>query len=444
MTPDPALKEHLDYAKTDEKLIGIVSTLNAQASSHNVKLFTDDTGPAASADGLGVPCLMIDASWRRPPSETTEDRRIKELEKDLATYRAQEPKISISCEAADEANVVQVKRKVAMPLAEGEIEGSLAALRLKHPLVTDLTPPPSSTTTDPTGEVTTIEYASPAQDDLANYRDAIYPRWIEQCRGILNSLHEGRDEIEPTVILRWSMSNEGTRPASHVRVEFEAKGPLELRRLRVDAEDEEVADDAEASSQSSAASVARFPPAPRPPPFRQHATRVLPPVKPNPPQGFDISTLRSASVLGEKYKGVADVSKILGLANLDHFPQHLKAMNAVAEAAGFLQHSSPVFGTSGLNSLLKSLPTISPRPIEPLKFPRPYIPEPHKLEAFYYDWPATKQVHKGALTCDFWRHQTGEEVFEFNVLFTKEGEVRGAVECTVHAENLTKPEQLRA
>jgi hypothetical protein len=30
------------------------------------------------------------------------------------------------------------------------------------------------------------------------------------------------------------------------------------------------------------------------------------------------------------------------------------------------------------------------------------------------------------------------------VLFTKDGEARGIVECTVHAENLTKPEQAKA
>ena len=59
VAPDPAHKDHLDYAKTDERLIGIASTLSAQASGYDVKLFTDDTGAACTADGLGVPYLMI-------------------------------------------------------------------------------------------------------------------------------------------------------------------------------------------------------------------------------------------------------------------------------------------------------------------------------------------------------------------------------------------------
>jgi PIN domain len=139
---DAALEEELDYTKPDERLIGIVSTLNTEASGYTVKLFTDDTGPAATADSLGVPYLMINEGWRRPPSETTEEKRVKELERDLSTYRAQEPKIPISsCETTDESSVVEVTRRVATPLTKVEVERTLEALRSKHPLLTDFTPP---------------------------------------------------------------------------------------------------------------------------------------------------------------------------------------------------------------------------------------------------------------------------------------------------------------
>ena len=69
----------------------------------------------------------------------------------------------------------------------------------------------------------------------------------------------------------------------------------------------------------------------------------------------------------------------------------------------------------------------------------------HGPEDFYYDeWSPQDVVRRGALTCSLWRHQTDEEFFEFEILFDDTvGEARGAVECTVHAENLTKPEQAR-
>ncbi|KUM28679.1 hypothetical protein AU467_10990 [Mesorhizobium loti] len=109
-------------------------------------------------------------------------------------------------------------------------------------------------------------------------------------------------------------------------------------------------------------------------------------------------------------------------------------------AAGLLQHD--LLRTPGFNALFSPirLDAISHRP---LRIPRPFVPDPHDPEAFYYDWPANRTVKKGGLTCDLWRHQAGERVFEFEVLFTKSGEARGVVECTVHAENLTNPQQAR-
>ncbi|MER9051804.1 PIN domain-containing protein [Mesorhizobium sp. M0923] len=166
--PDPALEEHLDYTKTDERLIGIVSTLNARSPEHRVILFTEDAGPAMTADGLAIPYLMIDESWRRPPLATDDAKRIKELKREIEAYRAQEPRISIgTCESADGSNTIAATRKVATPLTQMEIGGFLAALKLKHALVTDFTPPSPSSTTDASGEVTKIEYSSPAEDDIS-------------------------------------------------------------------------------------------------------------------------------------------------------------------------------------------------------------------------------------------------------------------------------------
>ena len=210
IAPDPAHNGNLDYAKTDERLIGITSTLVAQSSGYDVKLFTDDTGPASSADGMDIPYLIIPEAWRRPTSETTEEKRIKDLEKDLATYRAQEPKIVIErCEPANEDNIVAVTRKVATPLTQEEVEAILAKLRLKHPMTIDFTPPQTSTTTDLLG-TTTTEYSAPVEAEINNYRNVLYPQWLNQCRTLLMDLQNGRDKLEPDILLRWSMANEGS------------------------------------------------------------------------------------------------------------------------------------------------------------------------------------------------------------------------------------------
>jgi len=53
-----------------------------------------------------------------------------------------------------------------------------------------------------------------------------------------------------------------------------------------------------------------------------------------------------------------------------------------------------------------------------------------------------KPTKHGALTCDLFRHQRGEEIFEIDVLFPGDVEVTGAVWCTIQAKNLTKPVEL--
>lgn len=441
VAPDPALEVHLDYTKTDERLVGIVSTLKARASGYEVMLFTDDTGPASTADNLGVPYLMINETWRRPPAETTEGKRIRELEKDIATYRAQEPRISIgACEPADKSRVVKVTRKVAKPLTEDEVEGFLAALLLKLPIVADFTPPETSVSTDCFGVVTTTRYAYPPEAEIAKYRDVSYPSWIGQCRKILKALHEGRDELEPPVLLRWPMSNGGTRPASQVRIEFEAVGDLELRRVP---NDEEEADEANALPPAAThALVDRLPPAPEPPAFPKEVTRSTP-IAPS-TQGLSLSS-RAASIFAKDVARIAELQRPQGFLGIDQLSQ-LMGSSSMREAIAMAQRHSEIFRASGLDAIMRTPPDaqISHWSIEPVKIPQLHIPQRREPEKFYFDdWSATEPVKKGALTCELWRHQASEEVFEFEVLFTKEGDARGAVQCTVHAENLTMPEQER-
>ncbi|MBY3243447.1 hypothetical protein HFN72_12545 [Rhizobium laguerreae] len=61
----------------------------------------------------------------------------------------------------------------------------------------------------------------------------------------------------------------------------------------------------------------------------------------------------------------------------------------------------------------------------------------------HYDWPYDRNVRKGALTCELWRHHSAVETFDFEVVFVGDGPAKGTVECTVHADNLTKPTEAR-
>ena len=433
--PDPALAGDLNYTKTDEMLIGIASALKGRACGADVKLFTDDTGPAATADALSVPYLLIDEGWRRPPAETTEQKKIKDLEKDLATYRAQEPSIAIVCEGTDASGFVTVTNRNAAPLAATEIDALVERLRIKHPLKIDFTPPNPKSEWAVDGGTTKTEYAPPLDDAMAKYRDSDYPDWIERCRRTLGGLHVGRDQIQRSIVLRWSMSNEGTRPGSRVRVEFEAKGPLELKQIR---EPDDKQDAATEEVPLAGSLTATLPTPPKPPPFQVKTIRV-------PPRAAvpELEALRREINRANAFRSAAEFARHAAFAD----PEALSRLGPMANSGKWafdpiITRVDPSLLESLGDKDLTHLHGIEAWASAPLDIPT-YVdllpPRPRDPEKFYYDWPHDTAVKKGALNCELWRHRSDPEIFDFEVVFVGDGAARGVVECTVHAENLTQP-----
>ena len=187
----------------------------------------------------------------------------------------------------------------------------MAKLRIKYPLITNFTAPPPSTMIDPLGVVTTTEYSAPADVDVTKYRDIRYPQWINECRKILGKLHHRRDKCEPKVELRWSIINEGNRPASQVRVVFKAKGPLSLQRPLADNEIEEDDSSDDDSSQVAAEPRPRFPQSPNPPAFGIYVKHPLAAVEQKLAKEFNLTSLIEASPANQR-KPISDVSKLFG------------------------------------------------------------------------------------------------------------------------------------
>lgn len=424
---DPELGKSIDYSKVDEKLIGIAATLKKSQQAEEMAIFTDDTGPAAIAHAFGIPFRMIPSNWRRPAKQSDDEKRIQNLERDLESYRSQEPRISIErCVPTDEKGAVTVVSRICRPLAQAEIEETLEALRLKHPMKADFAPPAG--------------FESPAADQIQVYREQLYPKWIEDCRAVLAELHVGRDEEAPRIVLRWPMSNEGSRPAMQVRIRFEAQGSLKIRRLSKNDDGEDMSDDPR-ESRSPTRPTPRLPSPPKAPAFKKI---VVPGA--NAPlrvrtQGasFDIAKFAALGarmdVAGKLLGPTAEINRMLKYHKSVYGPliasEHVRRQIEDAErfsAIGNLSSDGPVRGF-----------------VEPPEFKLPPIRPilQHDQEAFYYDWPSMVPVKAGSLTCDLWRHQSKEKVFEFEAIFEDEGPAKGSILCTVHAENLTMPASAR-
>lgn len=248
--------------------------------------------------------MLIEDHWLRPPAETNEAKKVRELEKRLAAYEAQESKIVIE---HDGGETVAVVRRIARALSEVEVEELMGVLKAKHPMATDFTPPPVPGVQLGRAEIPP-DYTLEPPDEAAirRYHDETYPRWLDRCREILSKLHEGRDVPEAPVHLLWRLRNEGSRPATRIRVEFEAQGPLTL--MLPSNEDERGDEEADAQEHQPSRPMLTRPPAPP-------AFRCVPSVatsnNDSRRKGVDLATLGAA---GLSRSALADLAPALSAA----------------------------------------------------------------------------------------------------------------------------------
>ena len=245
---------------------------------------------------------------------------------------------------------------------------------------------------------------------------------------------------------------------------FETRGPLALRRKT---ESDNTDDALEVALPVVAMARARLPRPPEAPAFNKRVQRQIAAAVQKSTKSFDLASL-SVVGLTDHIKTAANISKGFDISNLKKLglTDHSKILADASKAlsiAGQLDGITNLWGSSAANEMARLLRSpasvadligsssidrimnanISQRDTDfltPIRIPQ--LPRPRDPESFYYDdWPEIRATSKGALTCALWRHKSMEETFEFDVIFTKDGEAGGEVECTVHADNLSRPEK---
>lgn len=439
--PDPELASSLDYTNNDDRIVGTVATLSKDEKFASVTMLTDDSVAASTAHSLGISFYLIPESWKRPPEETTEAKRIKELEKDVSIYRAQEPSISIA-DASGDPTQAHVVRRIALALEPSEIDQLIDKLKAHHPLKEDFaTPEPESL-----ADGTEIYYEPPDAEAIEKYRSEAYPRWIGACRSIFEELHNGRIEPEAEVTVTFSIVNGGTRPASKMRVSFEAIGNIHLGRDMRDPDSDEDRNDS--AGQSAPTPIAKLPSPPVAPVVRRIVKRPPAASKGNvakliaPGTSLRFSELENATRLA---RGLD--SHFAAIRSTQSVLDNFLRTGALTDLALGKGPTSEIMRIVEQNQLSKQLlgstgfANSAEFDISSIRLPR--FPEKHNPEGFYYaQWPEATPIKRGALTCDLFRHHREQELFEVDVLFPDSGDVTGAVRCIVEAENLTKPEEL--
>lgn len=442
--PASELADSLDYSMSDDRIVGTVAALSKNKAFASVSILTDDSVAAATAHATGISFVLIPESWKRPQEETTEAKKIKELEKDLSTYRSQEPIISFAS-VSGKSTTANVLRRVALAIEPSEIALLISKLKARHPVMEDFTAPKPSFQADGTE----ISYEAPNAEAISKYSTEAYPNWIDACRSIFESLHIDRIEPEAKVSLAFCVANGGTRPASKMRVSFEAKGNIFLSRDTHDPDDDE--DQNVSDVQSKLPPVPKLPAPPAAPEFRR-----IPKLPPTASRSIDIATLRMHSNglrISEQDEALRRaISRIAPdfseMRRAQSMFDNLQGRGVFADLQRGISSFPDLIRANEEQNRINRLHTQTssiewPKPVEFLDIEIPSLSAKQNPERFYYDqWPKKEQIKRGAVTCDLFRHQRVEELFEFDVIFPGDGDVSGAVQCTVEAENLTKPVKL--
>ena len=331
--PKQDFADTLDYDQSDDQIIGYLALFRDDNPWVDARLLTRDSGPILTASNLGIPCEVLDENWLLPPETDDRDREIRELQKQVVEFQAQEPRFQIHCDRqeSNRPDHAKVPYNVFCPLDPEERDLLLNRLQVLYP-------------------PTVVRSHGVPASAIKKYEEEEYPEWITKCQEAMVEFHSDiqRDHFPE---ITFEIDNIGSRPATNARIDIQVKG---------------------------------------------------------------------------------DFGITLPLADLKARPLYRRKLPPLPPA-----HPKPVL--FGGFSQEREWPAIR-GPLLPMLNPTP--PRRDKEVFYYYDTPKDDTpVNSISLTCDLWRHAMAPQAFTVRIVPSITYiEVTGEVICTVHADNLTKPE----
>lgn len=372
----PDLNEALDPTINDDAIILRMLQYQRDNDAANVRLFTHDTGPMATAVSLGIPFIPIPDSWLMREQDDAATKEANKLKTELQRLRSQEPLLDIKVLDGDENEISRLTGEVSSydPLTAVEVQSLMDAIQDQFSMATEFgtaeTTPRPQRFPDLRGlrGITVTEFTPASSEAIRTYQDEVCPEWISACRKQLENLHRRLNAKVEWPEIDFVIANKGTRPATRSLLKFVAQGNIEIFPPKT-------SDDVEDASQA------------------RGVESITLPNPPSPPRGVWKEKINhSASRLAEMMVG---------------------------------RFNDPLAATMSHPSL-------------DLDYLRP--PKPRDPDRFYWKDgrpPIAKSLIE--LTCENWRHGVGEEHFLFRVTASNSANVSGAIQCEIHAENLSDP-----
>ena len=222
--PSPELEDTLDYSKSDDQIIGCLHKFRQDNQGADVRLLTYDGGPMMTAYSLGVPYVAVKDDWLLNPENNELERENARLKERITQLERTEPQFRI--ELVDNEGAIldrlELEHPAYNPLLNHTIDSLMDRLTTKFPKITDFGPrEPGPRNHNPTivDLVALRRVYVPAKDEeIDQYSDRDYPKWVRECREALSNLHEELQIEAGEPEFTFAISNVGNRPGNSALV----------------------------------------------------------------------------------------------------------------------------------------------------------------------------------------------------------------------------------
>ena len=232
--PSPELDDSLDYSKPDDEIVGYLHKFRQDNQGADARLLTYDGGPMMTANSLGIPYVVVKDDWLLPPENNELERENARLKERITQLERAEPQFSIELVDDQGATLdrLELEHPVYNPLPNHIIESLMDRLTTRFPKATDF----GSRESGPRDRNPTIVdlvvprevYVPAKEEEIDQYSNRDYPKWVRECREALSNLHEQLQIEAGEPEFTFAISNVGNRPGNSALVNIVTKGNLEI------------------------------------------------------------------------------------------------------------------------------------------------------------------------------------------------------------------------
>jgi len=231
---NPAANPELDANSTDDRIIGEVLSFQAAHPGNDVRFLTTDSDQVVSAKHFGITFLAVPADWHLPPESDERDKRIEEQRRRIAELEETEPRLEIGVYDRTEKPVQAVSLSVLQfrPLTAEMVSRLVGEATRRIPLAQGLDALVDAKRPDNMFERTLLatdprsRFEAPTKDEVAKYREADYPDWLDRLRKYFEDLHEQLGLESRAAEIRVNLLNDSSRTAEGLIVTFQTIGGL--------------------------------------------------------------------------------------------------------------------------------------------------------------------------------------------------------------------------